>query len=217
MNLTIYSIFRNSASYIPRYLAQIESIRPLFDNVAGMWLTGDNDDSTEELLSKAKLPHNIIVEHTGQPYYPSRSMPERWRHLERLWNKNIQREHSDGLALVVESDLIWDRPLIERLMSILQTTEGITAVYPMLWKIGLKGQLFYDTNGFSRKGLHFKNLHPFIPDDTNEPFVQVDTGGGVILTHEKHLAHAEWRKSCVLHFPSDSILILDKESHAFHP
>ena len=220
-DLSVYSIFRNSEKYLGRYLSQVEDLFELFPKLHFRFLTGDNEDNTWEILEEWRKNSSAFValnrHDTGAPYYPSQDRPDRWGHLERVWNENLSSNWKSKVSMIVESDLFWNAKDVVRLIGIFNSDENIKAVAPMLWKIGRKDIQFYDDNGFRRNGKHFSRTAPFIPDYENIPFISVDTAGGMIITNSHYLDGAEWKNKCTLHFQKQGLFLLDTQTHIYHP
>ncbi len=148
---------------------------------------------------------------TGGPYWPSIDHPQRWRQLEVVWNTALAYLEPTTYAVCVESDLIWD---VDTLLACIEQLGEGDAVAPLL----LKGDIFYDTHGFSRHGQPFSNGAPYIPDWDGQPrLVACDSLGGLVVTTYPVLCRATWRDGCRLRFPRDVALYADTASVIYHP
>ncbi len=229
--LVLYSIFRDSENYLDRYLSQIESLLPHFNNIRLVWLTGDNDDNTGKILENWQNQHqrlavvaaatgvnNLYVDilqfDTGGPYWPSVSNSLRWHQLKSCWNECIKAKYETDVVVCVESDLIWEVQDLLDVVSMVRNGECDVA-YPALYKY--ESLIWYDTNGFSYNGQKFTNEPPHIPGGFDGNHVPVDTGGGMIVSSEIAFMDAMWEDTCVLHFPEWTTRLLTREVVIYHP
>lgn len=230
--LTILSIFRDSQTYLSRYLKQIEEAFNLFAKPCrGIWLEGDSGDATYEILIKAKerfeqLGHciELIKYETNGPYWPEKNILERWAQLASCWNVCLKALQPSKICICVESDLIWDPNIILKLAE--QLDEKHHVICPMLLienSQKLMGDFwFYDIWGFSRENKRFHSMKPYWPKTRSlieeERLLQVSTGGGMLIANFKTMSMASWDKnSCILQFGDDCSIFMDKTRAIFHP
>src|SRR5258708_3181309 len=179
-DLTVLSILRDSTPYLDRYAAQLRAAARRFEHVHAIWVEGDSRDDTQARLRALvdELPIDVtLVEcKTGGPYWPSIDHPQRWRQLEVVWNTALAYLEPTTYAVCVESDLIWD---VDTLLACIEQLGEGDAVAPLL----LKGDIFYDTHGFSRHSQPFSNRAPYIPDWDGQPrLVACDSLGRLVVT-----------------------------------
>ena len=221
-DLVLYSIFRDSESYLDRYFSQIESLLPHFYNIKLVWLTGDNEDNTSKILNdwygnlitSRRVDIDLLQFDTGGPYWPSVNNSLRWHQLKRCWNECIKAKFDTGIVVCVESDLIWEVQDLLDVISMVRNGECDVA-YPALYKY--ESLIWWDTNGFSYNGQKFTNEPPHIPGGFDGNHVPVDTGGGMIVSSEIAFMDAVWEESCVLHFPEWTTRLLTREVVIYHP
>ena len=229
-NLSLYSIFRDSTSYLQRYFEQIKSLTPYFDRVQLTWLEGDSEDDTWNWLKSEKAQCDygnlyrttqdtgvyvdLIKLDTLGPYWPSVNNSLRWRQLEAVWNACIQDKYDTEVVVCVESDLIWEAQ--DLLDTVALVRDGVCDVaYPSIFLNNT--QRWWDTNGFSRNGQKFTNEHPYIPGTPVDDLVEVDTGGGMIACSNIAFEYANWQDTCVLNFPDWTTRLLNRRTVIYHP
>lgn len=176
MNITLCSIFRNSAGYLDRYFAQVDALREHVKvRVVGTW--GDSTDDTAARLHK----HEIEVEafHHGGPDFGSVDNPQRWDQIARVVCRTLDRVGDPGDALVwVESDLIWEP---DTFLTLLDDLEVARAVAPQVLADG--SDRWYDTWGFRKDGRLFNGFPPYWPGSMEpEGFVKIDSCGSCFVT-----------------------------------
>lgn len=230
--LTILSIFRDSQTYLSRYLKQIEKAFALFNKPCqGIWLEGDSIDETYDLLLKAKkrlesFGHSIelIKYETKGPYWSEKNIPARWAQLASCWNTCLKALQPSKICICVESDLIWEAEIIPELAA--QLDEKHHVVCPMLLienSQKLMGDFwFYDIWGFSREKKRFHSMKPYWPKARSlleeEKLLQVSTGGGMLVAKFGIMSKASWdENSCILHFGNNCNIFMDKTKVIFHP
>src|SRR5579859_6757463 len=200
-DLTILSIMRNSTPYLSRYLSQLSSAFAHFHYPHLVVCEGDSDDGTRERLESLDLRANFTLLRldTGGPLWPSVSHPSRWRQLETVWNACLDALEPTRIAVCVESDLIWDWPTLEALITHVENGLCDVACALVMRDTPQTGLYFYDTNAFTRDGAHFSNYLPYHPALAGgERFVELDTGGGMLVTTYATLRRARWKDQCVL-------------------
>lgn len=219
-SLTILSIMRNSKGYLDRYFQQIASLTKQFSMVQIIIVEGDSDDGTKQQLQNVALNSefwqlSVITLDMHTPHYGSISHPDRWHNLETCWNKCM-----DVLKLLpitdyvacIESDLIWTPGVL--LECVDNLTLGYDVLCPMLFGQGV----FHDTNGFRLKtGERFRNHPPIIPNWNHQRFVELATGGGMLVMRYATALKGVWRDECRLHFPDEIKLATDTELRIYHP
>lgn len=230
--LTILSIFRDSETYLSRYLKQIEEAFTLFDKPCrGIWLEGDSCDATYEILIKAKerferIGHSIelIKYEIKSPYWPEKNIAARWGQLARCWNACLRALRPSKICICVESDLIWEPKIIPELAA--QLDEKHQVICPMLLIENSEKMMgdfwFYDIWGFSRKNKRFHSMKPYWPKARSlieeKRLLQVSTGGGMLIADFETMSKASWDKnSCILQFGGDCGIFMDKTKAVFHP
>lgn len=234
-DLTILSIFRQSASYLPRYLKQVEKA---FKQSGGLchavWLEGDSADNTYQILLEARYRFmaqgfdvTLIKEDTSTPFWSGmkkeeRSHEQRWRHMATCWNHCMKGLKPTKLGVCVESDLIWDPKVLFAVSQ--KLSDQVHVIYPQLlykrW-FGLKKR-FYDRWGFRREGEQFNTKKPYYrakPDDEQTfPLISLDVGSGMIVTEGHRMEKGSWDETCCLFkFVPGTNLFVDTTKDIFHP
>jgi GT2 family glycosyltransferase len=144
MKIAIGSIFRNSESYIYRYLDQIMGLRvaaPQHDFEL-LLVEGDSTDGTRALLDCLFFDAVTTCAHGG-PLFGSVDNTVRWRQSSFVWESVLQRISFDtDIFLYVESDLTWQPETMLRLIE--HTSKyGVDVVVPMCFR----SDYHYDTWG----------------------------------------------------------------------
>ena len=140
--VSLISIFRNSISYLDRYIAQVEALRqhvPLEVVVA----EGDSDDGTYDQLRGLQftIPFELLKIDHGGPLFNSTDNEQRWGQIAFVYNALLDTLDPEGPVILVESDLIWQP---ETMLGLLKHLDmGVDAVAPL----SVKGDRFYDTWG----------------------------------------------------------------------
>lgn len=230
--LTILSIFRDSQSYLARYLKQVEDTFGLFNKPCrGIWLEGDSNDATCTMLLEAKkhfetLGHciDLIKFETNGPYWPEKNVKERWRQLASCWNTCLKHLSPSKICICVESDLLWEPNIILELAS--QLDEKHRVICPMLFIENSEKLLgdywFYDTWGFSRENKRFHPMKPYWPKASSlmeeERLLELSSGGGMLVASFETMSKASWdESSCILQFAANCSVFMDKTKAIFHP
>jgi hypothetical protein len=118
----------------------------------------------------------------------------------------------------VESDLIWDWPTLETLIAHVEARFCQVACALLMRDTPQTGLYFYDTNAFRKDGQNFSNYRPFHPAlQGGDRFVELDTGGGMLVCTYPALRRARWKDQCVLHFEPGTPVVLDTQLQVFHP
>ncbi|MCX6989946.1 MAG: hypothetical protein NTX49_02600 [Chlamydiae bacterium] len=231
-DLTIFSIFRTSESYLDRYHKQVlEAFYINGGKCHAVWLEGDSEDQTFTKLAEAKTLFEsyghtvtIIKFDLKGPHWPAINHIYRWQQLSACWNKCLEYKQLTKIAICVESDLIWDPKIIKSLISKLDASHHV--IYPMLMdekKSDSTEELtFMDIWGFSRGDQKFSKTFPYWATDHNlieeEELLEIQTGGGMIVTTYPYLQTASWDPSCcILKFGNKSKLFMDKTLKIYHP
>lgn len=186
INLAIFSIFRDSAgAQIERYRRQMDALDITGFNVHWYLGEGDSTDATfNQLQEYAQYDDRVQVSsvHTGIRRYGSEVHPERFKCLALSTNPLLNTIAAEGwadYAMLVESDLLFEPDLLQRLYANLPDKKSVIA--PMIWIDGVTR--FYDVWGFRKL-----NGQPFLPFGKAwyeckfpvSPF-QVSTVGSVVL------------------------------------
>ena len=224
-DLTILSIFRNSATYLDRYAEQVRGVLDAFDgSVRLVWLEGDSVDDTPVRLASLSCEMNeryhadvtLSTFGHGGPPYPSIDTPERWRQLSGVWNRNLAELQPTCYAACIEADLIWQPD--DLLTCIKHLDMGICDVaYPLLMLRDT--HQFYDTHANrTPEGQVWSAWPPYAPQWNGKRFVPVQTAGGMVVTHGETLADATWGETdCVLHFAPETRCVVDMHTWIRHP
>jgi len=230
--LTILSIFRQSEEYLTRYFNQVCEVFNDFPKPChAIWLEGDSTDSTFDLLLKEKdkieaLGHTVtlIKFDLKGPYWPSIKNYQRWLQLATCWNKCLEQLKPSKFTICVESDLIWDPKVVKRIVSKIDRDHHV--VCPMLMFAEsvryFRTKLFYDSWGFSREGRKFSSSPPYwkkakgLKDEAD--LLQLTTGGGMIITTYETQKKGAWGlDSCIMKFPPEVLIFMDKTQEIYHP
>ena len=167
--LTILSIFRQSAAYLPRYFSQVQKAFELRQGPChAVWLEGDSQDETYSLLKSEKeklesLGHTVTLikfDLKGPHWSSTVNHSNRWAQLATCWNKCMEGLQPSKITVCVESDLIWEPSVIGKIIGKLDEDHHV--ICPMLMTEGSSEMFgferFYDTWGFSRNGKKFRIL-----------------------------------------------------------
>ncbi len=219
-NLTILSLMRNGANYVDRYFQQINAVAGHFQKVCVILTTGNNIDDTvaraRAWVRKTPVELRIFHHDTGAPTSYD-TMQARWEALEHNWNLCLDflPQVSDYVACI-ESDLIWQP---DDLLACIQTLHklDVDVVSPMLYAQG--ENRFYDINGFRLPdGRHFNANEPIIPDWNGLPhYVELQSGGGMVVARGDTFRRACWKNECRLHFDYDTRWVVDTGLRIDHP
>lgn len=230
--LTLMSIFRDSESYLSRYLGQVEeAFRLNGGKCHAIWLEGDSKDATFDKLKEAKelfekKGHQVTLvkfDLHGR-YWPSLDIPDRWLQLSTCWNKCIEQLLPSRFTICVESDLIWDPSIVGQLIGKLDHLHPV--VYPMLLVNNSKALFgsywFYDTWAFEREGKKFNHIWPYWSPSADlqetEEFLELTTGGGMIVSTYECQKQASWDPTCcIMKFPKEIKIFMDKTTQIYHP
>lgn len=170
-DLSIFSIFRQSEKYLNRYLQQVtEAFELNGGKCRAVWLEGDSTDKTYQILKDAKLKLDqtgkvdvtLVKYDNNGPYWQSINNPDRWHQIATCWNKCLAELKPSKITISVESDLIYNPAIIEKLAQKLDRNHHV--IYPMLmtydgsYEKTPEFETFYDTWGMCREDKKFNNL-----------------------------------------------------------
>lgn len=162
VKLLFGSIIRDGESYLQRYFDQLTTLTS--DYKVGLAITeGDSIDNTYakifELCPSEIDLYTFKYNHNG-PKFGSVSNPTRWLNIAITWNymlDNLREVVEDyDYFIYMESDLIWDKATISKLITGLQSNR-IDAIAPM----SMLGEIFYDTWGHRAFDVKFGALYPY--------------------------------------------------------
>lgn len=230
--ITILSIFRQSASYLQRYFSQVERA---FAQTGGaghaIWLEGDSEDETYKFLQEKKVDlenagHKVtlIKYDLKKPMYSSVDLPERWYTLASCWNKCLSHLEPSKLCICVESDLIWSPDILPKLARKLDENHHIIA--PMLMtenSLETFGEyLYHDIWGCRRGASKFRGTNPFWKKcselSEEKELVEVTTAGGMLMGTYDHMSKAKWNlTNCILNYAEGTKVFVDKTLMILHP
>lgn len=132
MNIAIGSIWRDSMPYMRTALDQMERLARLLearhDAPVFFWCENASTDTTASSLAGFEWPHLLRSAVDDCPYFPSKDLPERWRHLAWVGNHVLEAiPDSADVFLYVESDLEWDPEDMVRLIDATQHDPVVAA------------------------------------------------------------------------------------------
>lgn len=184
--MILLSVFRDSSSYLDRYISQVKSLRE-YHTVHVIAVEGDSSDDTYERLQATDF--EVLKAEHGGPVFESRDIALRWRQLAAACNIGLTaavREVLNEPFIYVESDLIWDARTIRGLLGHLQK---VPAVAPMSMILG--EALFYDVWGHTRNGEKFRHRPPYFPGLTRE-LTPIDTAGSCFVCRPDVVKYLEF-------------------------
>lgn len=224
--LTILCIMRNSLGYLDRFLSQVNYVFQRFEPAHLIICEGDSDDGTKEWLRQIANISNdrvhgdvtVVELDTGKPLMGGNvNHPARWWQLEVAWNECIKHLEPTRYAVCVESDLIWSPDVLSKMVAHLDAGKG-DVVCPMLMRDNpITGKYFYDTNAWRLGGENFVNYPPLHSKWTGDPFMQLDTAGGMLVMRGETLKTATWKNQCVLHYADGTRVVADTTAEILHP
>lgn len=188
MNVVIASIFRDSASYIDRYVSQAAALRDALaargDSLRGVWGEGDSNDRTDTILAekarKRALTFDLIDVSHGGPKFGSVNVEQRWRQISYCCNAVLDTiPQSADVVVYVESDLIWPAETMLHLIDTLG--DGIDVVSPMSMANGETPPRFYDTWGHRSGGTCLEPFAPYHPDLKAGQLLKLDSAGSCLV------------------------------------
>lgn len=224
-DLTILSIFRDSADYLERYGRQVMAVMAAIPkwHFQFIWLEGDSRDDTRRILDvlwrdvrAAGATGMIGTYNHGGPAYPSIDNPDRWRQLAGVWNRNLDRLAPTRYAVCVESDLIWQPEDMLHCIGMIEA--GMCDVaYPLLMLRDT--EQFYDTHAYKAlDGSPWSAWAPYAPGWRGERYVPVREAGGMVVATGAVMQEARWGDDdCVLHFPAGTRCLVDMHTRIRHP
>lgn len=181
--MILASVFRDSASYLDRYVAQVEALRehcPVFV----IAVEGDSDDNTWTLLQDTDF-YVLKAEHGG-PRYGSIDHLTRWRQIASACNIAMiaatRLTEPDDIFGYIESDLLWDP---ETMLTLGDDLMRVPAVAPM----SMITDRFYDTFGYTCNGTKFDLYPPYHADIDLTCLSPIDTAGSCFLTLGHYLPY----------------------------
>lgn len=187
MNITLASAFRNSTSYLARYLSQCDALDTLLyhagHRLSFVWGEGDSTDNTLAMLRAAtwRFKAEIVDCTHGGADYPSVVRAERFKQLAHVGNVIWRAIPETAEAVVyVESDLIWEPATM---LGLIERLAEYPAISPMvlLARAGWgKGVNFYDTWAARKDGRHFEHRPPHHPCYRPDAPFMVDSMGSVM-------------------------------------
>lgn len=173
----ILSAFRNAASRLPGYYAQVDAARkvahPYGEEVRPFLVWGDSTDQTGKILQQWLLPADLLTYHHGKPEHGSSEVPERLEALSGLLNATLEalttRRHPEpeDTVMWLEGDLYWD-PFLPLLLHRFLRRKEVDVVAPMVFA----GEAFYDVWGF--RTVDGRRWGPFWPYGLIEDFTRPD-------------------------------------------
>lgn len=225
-DLTIFSLMRDSLGYFNRYIEQVNAAFDHFKHCRLVICEGDSIDGTKERLAQiasdgdGEVHADVTVITMDQGNLPlgNADHPGRWHFLEHAWNTNLSQLEPTKYAVCVESDLIWDWPILKKMIDHLEAGRG-DVMLPMLMRdTPITGKYFYDCNAYRLHHIHFGNYKPYHPDwKDGESFMQLDTGGGLLVMRGETLSKAVWKHNCVLHYRPGTKVTVDTTAEIYHP
>jgi len=234
-DLTILSIFRQSETYVYRYLQQVTEVFELNGGKChAVWLEGDSTDNTYQILTDGKeklekmgnVDVTLIKYDNGGPYWQSIVNADRWLQIAICWNKCLEELQPSKITICVESDLIYNPAVIKPLVD--KIDEKHHVIYPMLmmydgsYEKTPEFEYFHDTWGMRRGNINFSNLPPYWPDSEQlteeEDLLEITRGGGMIVTTYEYQKRGQFDTTCcIMKYPSDVKLFMHKGLKIYHP
>lgn len=221
--MIVASVFRDSESYLGRYVAQIEALREHID-VYVIAVEGDSDDNTWKALQDTDF-YVLKAEHGG-PRYGSIDYPTRWRQIAAACNVAMIAAtrlcEPDGPFCYIESDLIVEP---ETLLTLQDDLTRVPAVAPMsMIRNQTTGELrFYDTYGHTKNGKPFQTLEPYCDDWDPDTLIPIDTAGSCFMTLGHYLPLLNFSPTSCIRGIGESLrdngyqLYLDPTVEVTHP
>jgi len=184
MKVVLGSLFRDATSYFPRYLAQVHALRDLLvkrgDTLRGIWVEGDSRDDTWDALAQAlsgTLPGRVVRHNHGGPKWGSVVDADRMRALGQVGNTLLANVDADAeIFVLVESDLIWDAPVIARLID--RCRESGQVIAPL---ITYADGRFYDVWAFRKDDVQFRHEYPYHDGLGLGSVVELDSAGSCLV------------------------------------
>lgn len=173
--IVVGSIWRDSAGYIDRSLAQFAALREALNRqgVECRFVFAENastDDTFARLEAWRYPTDDLVAVADGCPYYPSVDIEARWRHIAWVCNHVMERVGECDQFIYVESDLRWD---VDTMLTLLNY--DVDAVSPL--NVKADGR-YYDTWGSRIGGVRFGHEPPFHPSLPADALVPADSIAG---------------------------------------
>lgn len=171
--MILASIWRDSATYVDRYVGQVKALREHLD-VTVIAVEGDSMDDTYARLQATDF--HVLKCETGGPRYASVDWKPRWRQLAACGNvalvaaARMAEALADDVFGYVESDLIW-RPVT--MTTLVDDLTRVSAVAPM----SMQGHRFYDGYGYTKDGRMFTPYEPYFDGYRHDTLTTIDTSG----------------------------------------
>lgn len=235
MKVAVLSAFRNATGYLARYFQQMECLRAaLFAEGHTLHLVlgeGDSVDMTFDMLTLLAdqfvsvpgvgvLVDIVDVTHGGS-VYGSIEHPGRFRDLAYVGNTLWSHRLSDtDVAMLVESDLIWQA---QTLTALIDDLAHVEAVAPMVLD-SPPANTFYDVYAFRRGGVRFTKEPPYhadLRDDSD--LLQLDSAGSVLAIRGELARQLHWPEEdvvvglCRQIYAWDAAVWLDCNLTVYHP
>lgn len=186
------SCWRDSASYLPRYVEQVRKLRAESNEPLHLVaVEGDSVDTTWTDLHQSHEFDSILHCEHGGPKYPSVDHPQRWRQLSTVGNvalcAALRQMHPQDRFVFIESDLTWEPATI---LSLADHLLSVDAVAPM----SMCGARFYDIWGHMRDGVRFNAHPPYYRGWTpgTQDMVPIDSAGSCFALSYEALRVAEF-------------------------
>jgi hypothetical protein len=118
----------------------------------------------------------LIQAKDGCPHYPSKDIPDRWRHLAWVANHTLDHAGDCDVFLYIESDLLWSTQTALKLIDHTLSADAVCAMNMHA------DQRYYDIWGSRAQGLRFKRWPPYHPilEDWESGLVPIDSACGAI-------------------------------------
>lgn len=177
MHIALGAILQNSARYVDRFVAQYHSLlayahEHTFEPIL---VEGDStDDEATWIKLNNSFNGKVTKRSHGGKVFKSVDDPERWKQVSYACDGVLERIRPEHDALLwTEADLIWEPSTAFGLISRLSEVDAVCAMV-------MRGNLFYDTWGFRKGGIHFTGVFPYHPGLKNPSLnglVEIDSGG----------------------------------------
>lgn len=169
--MIVATVMRDASSYLDRFQEQIDRLGPRKVVV----VEGDSTDDTWDRLQPTG--YTVLKAEHGGPYYPSQDIPMRWRQLAAVCNvaltAAVRELEPDEPLVYVESDLIWEPVVIEKLAV-------HTAMYPAVTPMSMYHGRFYDTWGYRKNGTEFPRRPPYFAGWSDTMMHKIDSNGSCV-------------------------------------
>lgn len=195
--IVMLSMFGNSADYVERYMLQAAGLRDVLaqynHELRLVLCEGDSTDDTWEVLkaqalkqgfgrnlSDGVLDMHLFQHHHGDRIYGSMVHAKRFANLDQVWRAMFSQVRADDdVAILVESDLIWEPLDMWRLVWRQRGHGGMVA--PWVWYRYKHGEVvFYDTWAYRAQGRKFGDRPPFHPALDGQMVMDLDSAGSCL-------------------------------------